>query len=398
MKQGLLGDYRFHGKEGALDYIRQTGCLQFDPVDSCGKNAELALQSRVKGFRKSQLFELLYRDRSLVDYPDKNLSIIPVEYWPYFERYREAARVGGRQFPELARLEEMAKSCMAKNGAVRSDELPIEGEINWHSSIHWSGNWHKQSAAARSVLEQLYSTGEVVIHHKEGTRKFYDLAEKHIPAEILSAPEPLPDEQEHINWRVLRRIGAVGMLANRPSDAWLNIWGMKTDQRARAFAELLERGDIMPVSIEGVKGELYIKGEDMPLIAAATSDEEYKARCELIAPLDCMMWDRKLIRALFGYHYSWEIYTPADKRVYGSYVLPLLYGERFVGRVEPIADRKTGELIVKNVWYEDGVKRTKRLSDALESSLKRFAKFNDCGKVVRKDMESCAAAGNCHGD
>lgn len=91
LKQGLLGEYRFIGKQGAYEYVRQAGCIQFDPVDACGKNAELTLQSRVKGFTKKMLYELLYEDRLLLDFPDKNLSILPMEDWPYFERYREAA-------------------------------------------------------------------------------------------------------------------------------------------------------------------------------------------------------------------------------------------------------------------------------------------------------------------
>ena len=78
-KQGLLGGWRFSGKEGAYAYIRQAGCIQFDPVDVCGKNAELTLQSRVKGFRKSMLADLLYKDRRLVDYADKELSVWPTE-------------------------------------------------------------------------------------------------------------------------------------------------------------------------------------------------------------------------------------------------------------------------------------------------------------------------------
>ena len=90
-KHGLLGPHRFCGKEGALAFVRQCGCIQFDLVDVCGKNAELTLQSRVKGFSKTMLFDLLYQDRQLVDYPDKQLAIIPVEDWPCFERYRKAA-------------------------------------------------------------------------------------------------------------------------------------------------------------------------------------------------------------------------------------------------------------------------------------------------------------------
>ena len=75
IKQGLLGSYRFAGKDGAYSYVRQAGCIQYDPVDACGKNAELTLQSRVNGFKKSMLHELLYKDRKLVDYADKELSI-----------------------------------------------------------------------------------------------------------------------------------------------------------------------------------------------------------------------------------------------------------------------------------------------------------------------------------
>ena len=305
LRHGLLGEHRFAGKHGALDFVRQAGCIQFDPVDVCGKNAELTLQSRIKGFTKNTLYELLYVDRKLVDYPDKNLSIIPAEDWPYFERYRQAAIAGGQRFKELAGLADQAKAYIREHGPVCSDDLPITGGIRWHSSIHWSGNWTGITKAARSVLEHLYSTGELVIHHKNGSRKFYDLAERHIPPEILYAPDPLPDEFQHKKWRILRRIGAVGLLWDRPSDAWLNIWGLN-------------------------------------------------AR---------------------------EIYTPADKRKYGHYVLPLLYGENFVGRVEAAADKKTCTLILKNIWYEDNVKQTKKLADAIWKCINRFAEFNECTTV-----------------
>lgn len=381
LKQGLLGDYRFVGKEGALDFVRQAGCVQFDPVDACGKNAELTLQSRVKGFTKQTLFELLYEDRRLVDYPDKNLSIFPAEDWPYFARYRQAALEGGRQFPELSLLSEQARDYIRRHGPVSSDELPIEGDIYWHSSIHWSGNWGGKSAAARSVLEQLYSTGELVIHHKKGARKYYDLASRHLPDALLHAPDPLPDEFQHKKWRILRRIGGVGLLWNRPSDAWLNIWGLSAGDRTRAFGELLEEGRLAEAAVEGIKPVLYFRSEDQELLDRVLSGESFQPRCELLAPLDCMMWDRKLIRALFDFDYTWEIYTPAAKRKYGFYVLPLLCGSRFAGRLEAVADQKSGVLTVKNIWYEDGVRRTKKLQWAVESRVKRFARFNLCREV-----------------
>ncbi|MBQ1741419.1 MAG: winged helix DNA-binding domain-containing protein [Erysipelotrichaceae bacterium] len=92
LKQGLFKAYLFEGKRGALDYVRQAGCIQYDPVDVVGKNAELTLQSRVKGFRKKDLYDLLYKERKLFDYTDKELSILPIEDWPYFERYRRLSK------------------------------------------------------------------------------------------------------------------------------------------------------------------------------------------------------------------------------------------------------------------------------------------------------------------
>ena len=381
LKHGLLGAHKFIGKQGALEFVRQAGCIQFDPVDSCGKNAELTLQSRVKNFTKQTLSELLYTDRSLVDFPDKNLSIFPTEDWPYFQRYRQAAKDGGRNFPELEELEKQAIEYIRINGAVSSDDLPIQGSIHWHSSIHWSGVWNGNTNAARAVLEQLYSTGVLIIHHKNGSRKYYDLAEKYLPAQLLDSPDPLPDDFEHKKWRVLRRIGAVGLLWNRPSDAWLNIWDMKSLERIQIFKELLSEGKILAVQVEGISAELYCRAEDHPLLETVLENRDYKPRCEFLAPLDCFLWDRKLIKALFDFEYSWEIYTPAPKRKYGFYVLPILYGDRFAGRIEAVCQSKTNVLLIKNIWYEDGVRQTKKLLSEIDKTLKRFARFNQCGSI-----------------
>ena len=94
-----------------------------------------------------------------------------------------------------------------------------------------------------------------------------------------------------------------------------------------------------------------------------------------------MLWDRKLVEALWDYQYSWEIYTPVSKRKYGHYVLPMVYGQNLIGRIEAIADRKADTLTVRNIWYEPGVPQTKRMKTALEKSLQRLADFNDCHQV-----------------
>jgi hypothetical protein len=380
-KQGLLGNYRFSGKKGAYDYVRQAGCIQYDPVDVCGKNAELTLQSRVKGFRKSMLSELLYKDRLLVDYADKELSIWPTEDWPYFFPYRERSRELGASFSGLMELEQKALAYIRANGPVSSDTLPIDGEIFWHSSMHWSGNWHKKSQAARSVLEQLYTDGTLVIHHKNGSRKFYDLAERYLSPSLLEADLPYEDDEALLCWRVLRRIGAAGLLWDRNSTAFLGI-DLNAERRRIALSRLEASGAILPARVEGIKTLFYYRSEDDPLMQTVLSGTfDRKPRMELLAPLDPMLWDKMMIDTLWGFRYSWEIYTPADKRKYGYYTLPILWGENFIGRVESVADRKAGVLRVKNIWFEPGIRRTKKLQAALDRMLRRFADFNDCSTI-----------------
>ncbi len=379
-RQGLLGKYRFSGKQGAYEYIRQAGCIQYDPVDVCGKNAELTLQSRVKGFQKTMLEELLYRDRLLVDYPDKELSIWPAEDWPYFSPYRERSRRHGEDFPEIAELEREAIAYIRANGPVSSDTLPIDGEIFWHSSMHWSGNWHKNSKAARSVLEQLYTDGILIIH-KNGSRKFYDLTERYLDPALLAAASPCEDEEALRCWRICRRIGAAGLLWDKNSPAFLGI-RMNAEQRRQALSALESSGAVRPARIEGIRAQFYYRSEDEPLmqdVIAGTADR--KPRLEFLAPLDPLFWDKALIAALWDFRYSWEIYTPADKRKYGYYTLPVLWGERFIGRIEAAADHKNGILRVRNIWYEPGIRLSGKLQTSLDRTLARFAKFNSCQAV-----------------
>ena len=183
--------------------------------------------------------------------------------------------------------------------------------------MHWSGHWEKDSLAARSVLEQLYTDGVLLIHHKTGSRKYYDLAEKYFPADLLCAPNPCRDEETFTDWRIRRRIGAVGLLWNRNSTAWLGI-SMTTEQRNASFDRLEKSGSISAVQVEGIRFPLYILSEDLPLLESViTGQADLKPRLEFLAPLDPMLWDRKLIEAIWGFQYSWEIYTPAVKRKYG---------------------------------------------------------------------------------
>ncbi len=389
-KLGLLGPYRFSGKAGALEYIRQAGCIQYDPIDVCGRNAELTLQSRVRGVKKQDLYDLLYRDFALVDYTDKEMSVLPVEDWPHLARWRGTAERNLRAFPELEPFLQQVADYIEANGPVSAAQLPISDTVRWNSAIHWSGSWSGRADAARSAVEQLYAQGTLIIHHKEGTRKVYDLASRHIPADILSAPDPCPELLDHVKWGILRRMGAMGILWDRRSDALLGVWGMEASLRRSAFRELAEEGRIVPLRIGERKETFYLRREDLPLLEEVCSGARRKGRCELIAPLDPLLWDRQMTEAVFGFRYRWEIYTPAEKRQFGYYTLPILCGDRFAGRIEAVADRSAGVLRVRHVWYEPGFRQTDALREALARTLRRFARFNDCAAVEwEKGAERC---------
>jgi uncharacterized protein YcaQ len=376
LKQGLIGEYKFTGKQGALEFVRQAGCVQYDPVDVCGRNADISLLSRVKGYKKEMLDELLYKDRRLLDFFDKNLSIFPVEDAPAFYKHRMYGgyaemydSLGGEAVQNIL---PMIRKLIEERGHISAKEIDVDETIVW--------DWGSMSSLPRAALESMYFRGELIVHHKTGTNKSYAFAKDHIPAEILNAGLPYKTDEERFAWHFRRRIGAVGMLWNKNSDAWLGL-PYKVPERAGAFKKMLDEGTIYEFDIDGLNGPFYCHIEDKPLVEKAAEDPELKPRCEFIAPLDSFIWDRKLIKALFGFEYGWEIYTPAVQRKYGAYVLPILYGESFIGRIEAVREIKTKTLNVRNIWYEDGVKQTKKLQAALNGCLKRFAEFNGCDNI-----------------
>ncbi|MBP7176097.1 MAG: YcaQ family DNA glycosylase [Thermoclostridium sp.] len=373
LKHGLTGEYKFIGKQGVCDFIRQAGCIQFDPIDVCGKNAELTLQSRVRDFTKQMLYQLLYEDRKLVDYFDKNLAIFHVEDWKYFSRIREYYGKSGRSQEKIDSTAESVKDIIRQKGFVCSRDIQLNETVDWF--------WNP-TTLSRAVLETLYFRGELIVHHKEGTLKHYALSENHISAEVLEAEDPNKTEEEFTKWRIHRRIGSVGALWNKPSDAWLGIGALKAETRNKCFQELLQEKKIIELNVEGINTPFYCLAEDEPLVEKVLAERNFKERIELIAPLDNFMWDRNIIRQLFGFDYTWEIYTPQSKRKYGYYVLPVLMGNRFIGRIEAVAGKKERTLTIRNFWKEKGFKGGKRFEKKMDQRLMKFAQFNSCEKVV----------------
>ena len=372
-RQGLTGDYRYAGMEGVIAFTRAAGCVQYDPVDVCGRSPELVYLSRVGDYRSAMLEEALYQRRALVDHYDKNLCILPAEDWPCFARFRAGVAASdhrSRGAIEAAMPE--VRAFLRAHGPAFSEDLPDLGKTEWY--------WSFTAPLARATLETMYLRGEVCVHHRDGARRAYDFTENCLPGEIREAPDPHPAAEEHRAWLLLRRVGACGLVWNRRSDAHLGIPDFNAANRARAYDDLTRAGKLLPVAIEGMRDTFYLRSEDEPLLDACAA-EGFAPRTELIAPLDSFLWDRKQVEALFGFAYRWEIYTPVEKRQYGAYVLPVLQGDGLCGRAECLRDRARDTMTVR-FWPEKGVKVDRR---ALNRALKRLAGFNGLSRVERAE-------------
>ena len=365
--QGLWPPYELHGKAGALEHVRRVNCIQFDPLDIVGRNPELVLQARVEDYRPAMLEALLYQDRKLVDGWDKNMCIFPVEDWPYFSRRREAILRRPGRSPEAVRaIVPQVRQAIQARGPLSSADLDFGQTVDWS----WA-----PTRLARAALESMYFWGELIVHHKVHTRKVYDLASRHVPAELLAAPDPNETEEAYQDWYVHRRIGSVGLLGARAGDAWLGIFGFKTRERRAAVARLLDQGRLVEVCVEGFGDPLYLRSQDRPTLDRVLVSGDPSPRAAILAPIDNLMWDRRFLEELFGFYYRWEVYKPVAERQFGYYVLPILYGDRFVARFEPVRDKESGALIIKGWWWEDGASPSDGMRAELARCFRRFLRY-----------------------
>jgi uncharacterized protein YcaQ len=376
LHQRLWPPRRARGKAGILDFIRHAGCIQYDPVNLVGQNPELVLQARVSDYTSALLAELLYTDRRLVDGWDKQAAIHLAEDWPYFARHREQARraYGDPTNPPMA-IADAVKDALRTRGPLCSADLGHDDTIHW-----W---WGVPTRLGRATLEILYGMGEVGVHHRVNTRRYFDLVERLLPAELLAAPDPNPTDEAYQDWHVARRVGSLGLANPAGAEHWLGIAGtFGTEARRAALARLAHLGHVIPVDVAGIaQTPLFIRATDAPLLDAAANAGGVAPAAAFIGPLDNLIWDRGLIRWLFDFDYTWEVYKPAAQRKYGHYVLPVLYGDRFVARVEPIFDRRARVLTIANWWWEVGIAPDDALVAALAECTAAFGRYLGAAEI-----------------
>ena len=365
---GLLPPRNCEGKEGVLRVIRALKAIQFDPINVIGRNPDLVLQSRVVDYRPSMLDELLYEERRLLDGWDKMSCIYPVEDWPFFARQRKkmieehgnADDVPMQVAPDI--LEKIKQK-----GPQSSLDFKMDEKADW--------SWGP-AKTSRVALEALYAMGKIGIHHREGNRRYFGRIENLLPDGLLNAPDPNPTLEAYQTWHIRRRIASLKFAHAHAGVHWGGMIGVKTRRRRKLINELCRRGEIRAVGIEEMPERVFfIQDQDVDLLREGSSKREHPPEGAFIAPLDNLLWDRDLIQWLFDFEYAWEVYKPAKERTFGYYVLPVLYGDDFVGRVEPVFDRETRCLTIKDWWWEDGVQKTTEMREAIEDCLGDFMAY-----------------------
>ncbi len=376
------------GSDSVARVFDRLGSIQFDPLEIAGRNHDLVLLARVDGYRREMTDRLLYEERCLYETYNKGLSIVPTAELPYYRITWDLNRHGheGGAFDEHAPLVEELLERIRSNGPLSPTDIPARPAIDWY--------W-RPTNQVRAILEALAEAGILGLARREGNRRVYDLVERLFPADLLAERRDEPDQRRH---KLLSRYRAHGLLGGTGSgELWYGT-GRSAAERRERRQELLGSGQIVPVAVDGVRGERYVLGSELELLETArreVADEAapgaaigapggHPAAATFLAPLDPLVWDRDFLRAAFDFDYVWEVYVPEAKRRWGYYVLPILFGDRLVGRIEPRLERKTGDLRVIGLWWEEGFDpvATDGFVDAFTAALVAHARFAGLERIV----------------
>jgi uncharacterized protein len=282
-----------------------------------------------------------------------------------------AARNDGKILRERAAATKTILARIRRHGPVSTADVSREmgALVDWR----WG-----PTTEGRALLEALIATGRLSLARREGNRRFYDLTERLFPATIL---ERRVTREEAMRHRLLSRHRGVGLLgAGASSEVTIGLGS--TAERARILAGLLEDGTLIAAEVEGMRGLRYLLAAELPLLEATASPRAPSVT--FLAPLDPLMWDRRLVEALFGFAYKWEVYVPEAKRRHGYYVLPILYGDRLVGRIEPRMDRERLSLGIVGIAFEAGFLALEEpgFAGALGQALRAYQDLVGAARVV----------------
>jgi len=366
--QGLDGRWELPaGKEGIAQIVERLGYVQIDTIAVIQRAHHHTLWSRHPEYVPQMLHELQARDRRVFEYWTHAASYVPMcDYRYYLPRMRAAA--------ESARtrrwLEGNAQLVEHVIDRVRG-EGPL-GSADFSAPPGKRGSWWDWKPAKRA-LEMLFSTGDVMVTERRNFQRIYDLKERVLP-EGTDTSEP---DREELGRFALRRTLALHGIASAGERRWG--WG---DPKilSEATEERVDSGEVIPVEVEGLDGVDFYASKNV--IEEASEQRDPYTSLHLLSPFDSLIIQRRRLQTLFDFDYKLECYLPAAKRRYGYFCLPILWGEHFVGRLDPKADRKKKTFIVRKLIFEPDFRDYEDVLPTLAEKLRAFAAFNGCERVV----------------
>ncbi len=353
-----------------LEVLGRLGSIKFDPIAVAGRNHDLVLHARVAGYRPAWCDEL-YERREIFEATNKALSFVPTSEFPWF---RHAMGRKGPRFHNAA---------LADNAAVADavlERIRAEGPLSSRDFERQAGrteDWFGlPENAVRSVLEAYTVTSVIGLARRDGNVRYYDLLERLLPAEVLAREVP---EREQVRHKLLSRYRAHGLLgAGGAGGTFARI--ADPPERRELHRELVELGALVPVDVEGVRGKRFVLAGELPLLEAPPDPVPSVA---FIAPFDSLLWDTALLASLFDFDFVWEGFFRPDKRRWGYYVLPIVFGDRLVGRIEPRIDRDEARVDVLGLWWEDDFspRRAEGFVEATRDALRAYLGFAGADRI-----------------
>ncbi|MCA9860296.1 MAG: YcaQ family DNA glycosylase [Thermomicrobiales bacterium] len=363
------GPSRLATRQSVLASIRRMGQLQIDTISVVNRSPYLVLFSRIGPFETVWLEQLLARGK-IFEAWSHEASFLPIEDYPtaaarfaeskpWRNRYRAFLETHRERADELIEL-------IRTNGPVRSADFEREQP---KSTGWWSERKHE-----KLVLESLFAGGTVMIVARENFQRVYGLREMVLPAWEDHHADTLDDADDAM---VAKSIEALGVATNR----WIaDYYRMPVARATAALKRQLERGTVVETQIEGL-GRAFVHASNVALARKANRGRLTPQRTVLLSPFDPVVWHRLRASALFGFDYLIECYTPAEKRVYGYFTLPILHRGQLVGRLDPKAHRANGIFEVRNLHLEPWFEPDSRFIDELAETLAGFAMWHGTPEV-----------------
>lgn len=344
------------GRKHVRDLVRRLGVVQIDSVNVVTRTHYLPAFSRLGDYPREALeAEAWGARRGLFEYWGHEASLMPMELHPLL-RWRMARAEAGEMWTGLSRFGRERRDYI--DGVLKEIERrgPVTG-ADFNDAPRGAPGWWSWSDGKRA-LEWLFWAGMITTKTRRGFERVYDLTERALPARIVDLPTPDEADAQRELVRIAAR--ALGVATDADLRDYFRL--PLADAKARV-AELVEAGELTPVSVKGWRQPAY------QAVGARTPRKAPGAA--LLSPFDNLIWTRDRTERLFGTRVRLEIYTPAHKRTHGYYVLPLLQDEAITARVDLKSDRQAGVLRVQAAWREPDA--TAETPERLAAELRRMA-------------------------